>query len=73
MHDQVASRGDRVPEPAEHGDPIRKVEEHQACVDQVVGTTRNRGVTTQVVGVELALTVTLFAQPVQRSSHPGTR
>ena len=63
MHDQMASRSNRVPEPAEHGNPLRKVEEHQACVDKVVGCTRNRGVTTQVVGVELALSVTLVAQP----------
>ena len=63
LHDQVASRGNRVPEPAEHGDPLREVEEHQTCVDEVVGSTGNRGVTTQVVGVELALSVTLVAQP----------
>ena len=62
LHEQVAARRDRVPQPFQHGDPLRQVVEQQPGVDEVERGAGNRLVGGQVDACEVALAMARVVQ-----------
>ena len=65
LDDEITAWRDRVPQPGEHLDPPRKMEEQQPGVDQVERALRDGPILDQVVRDEGALMMPVALEPIE--------